>query len=81
MFEFEVCVEEKGEHGFVAYVYHQAIGFCFAGLFVGKVDKRSKVSHGLDATFVREVVRSNDETMKRFGDQSKAVLWIDSAEV
>lgn len=45
MFEFEVGVEEEGQHGFVAYVHHQAIGLGFAGLLVGEVDKRGKVSH------------------------------------
>jgi hypothetical protein len=65
----------------VANVHHQAIGLGFAGLFVGEVDKRGKVSHWLDATFVRKVVRPNDEAMERFGDESEAVLWIDSAEV
>ena len=79
--EFEVCVEKKGQHGFVSDVDHQAIGLGFAGLLVGEVDKWSEVSHGLDATFVRKVVRSNDEAMQRFGDESEAVLWIDSAEV
>lgn len=81
VFEFEVCVEKKGQHGFVSYVDHQAVGLGFAGLLVGEVDKRSEVSHGLDATFVRKVVRANDEAMKRFGNESEAVLWIDSAEV
>jgi len=79
--EFEVGVEKKGQHGFVSNVDHQAIGFGFAGLLVGKVNKWSEVSHGLNATFIRKVVRPNDEAVERFSDESEAVLWIDSAEV
>ena len=63
VFEFEVGVEKKGQHGFVSNVDHQAIGFGFAGLFVCKVHKWGEVSHGLYATFIRKVVRSNDEAM------------------
>ena len=95
VFEDEVGVEEHGEHRLVADVDHQSIGLQLASLFILEVDGWRVVLHlrhrlllicstacRRDEPFaVREVVGSNNKTMKCLGNKGEGILRIDPAEV